>query len=87
MRFGILGPVQVIADGAVLAVGGPRDRRVLATLLLHANRVVTVAGIGSAVWDDPPATAREQVLNVAGALRRRLGTGEDGRPRLVRTRP
>ncbi|MBT2539880.1 tetratricopeptide repeat protein [Streptomyces sp. ISL-44] len=28
------------------------------------------AGLAAAVWDDPPATAREQVQNAAGALRR-----------------
>ncbi|MFD9409495.1 BTAD domain-containing putative transcriptional regulator [Streptomyces sp. NPDC059989] len=52
-------------------VGGPRGRRVLAALALEAGRVVPAAGLAQAVWDDPPATGREQLQNVAAALRRR----------------
>jgi DNA-binding SARP family transcriptional activator/tetratricopeptide (TPR) repeat protein len=49
----------------------------LAMLLLHANRVVTVPQLVAAAWDDdPPATARRQVVNRVAALRtglRRFG--------------
>ena len=41
MEFRILGPLEVIGDdGARVAVGGSRERGVLALLLLSANRVV-----------------------------------------------
>ncbi|MBT2451626.1 AfsR family transcriptional regulator [Streptomyces sp. ISL-43] len=68
--FSLLGPVGITLDGVPLATGGPRGRRVLAALALEAGRVVPVAGLAAAVWDDPPATAREQLQNTAGALRR-----------------
>ncbi|WP_404956277.1 BTAD domain-containing putative transcriptional regulator [Streptomyces sp. 147326] len=68
----LLGPVQVTLDGIPLQLGGPRGRRVLAALALEAGRVVPTAGLAQAVWDDPPATAREQLQNAAGLLRRRL---------------
>ncbi|MCX4528228.1 MULTISPECIES: BTAD domain-containing putative transcriptional regulator [unclassified Streptomyces] len=68
--FSLLGPLQVSLDERPLTIAGPRSRRVLATLLLEAGRVVPVAGLTEAVWDDPPATAREQLQNVAAALRR-----------------
>lgn len=68
--FSLLGPVEITLDGAPLATGGPRGRRVLAALALEAGRVVPGAGLASAVWDDPPVTAREQLQNVAAALRR-----------------
>ena len=42
MRFGILGPLQVIGDdGRELALGGRMPRAVLALLLLRANEVVS----------------------------------------------
>lgn len=68
--FSLLGPVHITLDGRPLELGGPRGRRVLAALALEAGRVVPAAGLAAAVWDDPPATAREQVQNAAGALRR-----------------
>src|SRR4051812_38156128 len=40
LSFGILGPLEVMHDGRRLTVGGPKQRAVLAMLLLHANRVV-----------------------------------------------
>ncbi|MFJ3925832.1 AfsR/SARP family transcriptional regulator [Streptomyces sp. NPDC090022] len=74
--FALLGPVQATLDGRPLPLGGPRGRRVLAALLLEAGRAVPVAGLARAVWDDAPATAREQLHNVAASLRRLLaGTG------------
>ncbi len=68
--FSLLGPVHATLDGRPLELGGPRGRRVLAALALEAGRVVPAAGLAAAVWDDPPATAREQLQNAAGALRR-----------------
>ncbi|MEU9373365.1 BTAD domain-containing putative transcriptional regulator [Streptomyces sp. NPDC048255] len=74
--FSLLGPVLVTLDDRPLELAGPRGRRVLAALALEAGRVVPAAGLAQAVWDDPPATAREQLQNAAGALRRRLaGSG------------
>ncbi|WP_405016026.1 transcriptional regulator [Kitasatospora sp. NBC_00070] len=71
MEFGILGPLLVWdAAGRAVPVGGPRDRRVLAALLLAEGRTVGLARLAAAVWADPPVTAREQLLNVAAGLRR-----------------
>ena len=38
-EFGILGPLEVLRSGRVVPLGGPRQRAVLALLLLEANRV------------------------------------------------
>jgi DNA-binding SARP family transcriptional activator/Flp pilus assembly protein TadD len=77
MEFRILGPLQVCADGCEMSLGGPRSQRMLALLLLNANRVVTLTRLVAAAWDDePPATARRQVVNRVAALRagfKRLG--------------
>jgi DNA-binding SARP family transcriptional activator len=42
VEFGILGPVEVSRSGRVVPLGGPRQRAVLALLLLEANRVVSM---------------------------------------------
>ena len=39
MRFAILGPIEVREDGRSLALGGPKQRALLAILLLHENEV------------------------------------------------
>jgi DNA-binding SARP family transcriptional activator len=41
-EFGILGPVQVVLSGRAVPLGGPRQRAVLALLLLEADRVVSI---------------------------------------------
>src|SRR4029450_1117508 len=40
VEFHVLGPLEVIADGGFLPLGGAKQRAVLAILLLHANEVV-----------------------------------------------
>src|SRR6266516_3917082 len=70
MEFRVLGPLEVRVDGRGLELGGLRQRRVLATLLLSPNRTVSVSRLVEAAWDeDPPATARRQVQNRVAALR------------------
>ena len=41
MDFRILGPIEGWSDGAPLTLGGPRQRALLAYLLLHANETVS----------------------------------------------
>ena len=59
MRFGILGPLEVLdEDGATVALGGPTPRALLATLLLHRNQAVSVDRLIDGVWgESPPASA------------------------------
>ncbi|MGK5679546.1 BTAD domain-containing putative transcriptional regulator [Actinoplanes sp. URMC 104] len=73
MRYRILGPLSVTVDGHDVAVTAGRDRVVLAMLLLHAGRVVSVGALADAVWGvDPPATARGQLQTCVSRLRRSL---------------
>ena len=73
MRYGILGPVEVRADDDPLYVGGPRERRTLAALLLNANRQVRAERLAELLWDErPPPTAKAQIRNTIAALRRHL---------------
>ena len=89
MRFGILGPLQVIADdGRELALGGRMPRAVLALLLLHANEVVSSDQLVEALWAGAPPASGAKGLHVhVSRLRRALAAGHsdpDGE-RLVTT--
>ena len=44
MEFGLLGPLEVRAAGGQLPLGPPKQRALLALLLLNANRVVPERG-------------------------------------------
>ncbi|MEU2663899.1 BTAD domain-containing putative transcriptional regulator [Micromonospora sp. NPDC007220] len=72
MKYGILGPLEVVHGTETVQLGGPRDRVILAMLLLEANQVIPVERLIDAVWDDPPSTARGQVQICISNLRRRL---------------
>lgn len=73
LTFGLLGPVQIGFDGEPVPLGPPRQRAVLAALLLHVNRVTPVAAIIDLVWgDDPPRTARKNVQLHVWRLRQLL---------------
>ncbi len=70
MEYRILGPLTVLAGGHGLNLGGPKQRRILAMLLLHPGRPVDVDRLATAVWaEHVPATGRRQVQNAIGALR------------------
>src|SRR5437763_11002563 len=74
-RFGVLGPFEVIGDdGASVPIGAPKQRAVLAVLLLRAGRFVSDEHLIDTVWgEDPPRAARAALQNAIHALRQRLG--------------
>jgi DNA-binding SARP family transcriptional activator len=74
-EFRILGPLEVLAaDGEPVALGGQKQRAVLALLLLRAGRVVPTDAIVEALWGDrPPRTAATSLQNSISALRKLLG--------------
>ncbi len=70
----LLGPLEFSVDGVELDLGGYRQRVVLATLALNANRVTTVEQLIDAVWNTaPPTTARAQIQICISGLRKVLG--------------
>jgi DNA-binding SARP family transcriptional activator len=80
-EFRLLGPVEVWRGGSPIRVGGPREIKTLATLLLNARRTISVGQLVGALWDGaPPKTAKEQVRNNVARLRRRLATDDGPSP-------
>src|SRR5438874_1593143 len=75
MEFRILGPLEVLAGGQGLDLGGQKQRAVLAALLLEPNRVVATSRLIDAVWEDePPETAAKAVQVYISQLRKQLGS-------------
>src|SRR5512134_649340 len=84
MEFRVLGALEVLRDGRALPLGGPRQRSVLAILLLRANQVVSNDRLIDELWaESPPDTARTALQVHVSQLRKVLGhdaieTGSNG---------
>jgi ABC-type transport system substrate-binding protein/DNA-binding SARP family transcriptional activator len=76
LEFLALGPIAVRRDGQELPLGGPRQRALLALLLLHANQVVSRDRLIDGLWGErPPPTAAHTLDNYISRLRKLLGDG------------
>jgi DNA-binding SARP family transcriptional activator/WD40 repeat protein len=82
MEFRVLGPLSVLVAGQPLSLGGPKQRLVLALLVLEANRVVSTDRLIDRVWgDEPPDAARGTIQAYVSRLRKALGPGRiEARP-------
>ncbi len=86
--FRVLGPLEVVAGGKVVEVGAGKLRVILATLLLHANRTVSMDELVERLWSgvpqhNPRGTVQKYVMRV----RRLLGDGVDRGDNLIHTEP
>src|SRR5439155_1162985 len=80
MEFRILGPLEVIADGKPVELGAPKQRALLALLLLQANRVVSSDRLIDALWDEgAPETAQKALQVYVSQLRKLLARYRSGR--------
>ncbi|HEY1176817.1 MAG TPA: BTAD domain-containing putative transcriptional regulator, partial [Phytomonospora sp.] len=84
MEFRILGPLEVLRNGRSVPLGGPRQRTVLAALLLHANKPLTPERLVELCWEDPPSSAEANLRKFIWQLRKALHDGDDPEPRIVR---
>src|SRR5919198_2202673 len=76
MEFRLLGPVEVVEGGRALALGGRKQRALLALLLLHANEVVSRDRLIEELWRGAPPPAAETTLRAyVSRLRGELGEG------------
>ncbi|GGP77827.1 BTAD domain-containing putative transcriptional regulator [Saccharothrix coeruleofusca] len=80
VRFGLLGPLLVLRDDEPVAVGGPKQRALLALLLLRHNRFLSADWLVDALWDGhPPSGARVTLRSYVAGLRRALEPGRGPR--------
>ena len=84
VEFAVLGPLEVRSVGEPVRVGGPRQQKLLALLLINANQSVPVERMVDELWGEaPPPSVRQQVHNAVASLRR-VFAGEQVQP-IVRT--
>ena len=84
LQFGVLGPLQLRVGGALVPLGAPKQRAVLATLLMNRNRAVSVDALIDAVWDQSPVpAARTSIHSYVSNLRRLLGSESHDPNRLL----
>jgi DNA-binding SARP family transcriptional activator len=84
MRFHVLGPLEAYGDAGPLPVKGHRRRALLAMLLLHPGRVVTLPALIDGIWADrPPNSAIANLRTYVHDLRRLLQRAGDSAARLA----
>src|ERR1041385_9109250 len=72
--FAILGPLEVTDGGRSIAVGGPKQRALLAILLLHAHEGVSRDRLVDGIWGEhPPANPSQALDTYVSRLRKALG--------------
>jgi DNA-binding SARP family transcriptional activator len=76
--FRILGPLEVLDEDRPVALGGSKQRALLALLLLHANETLSTDRLIDELWAErPPAAAAKTVQMQISRLRKALA-GEAG---------
>ncbi len=89
LEFGLLGPLEMSVDGALMPLGTPKQRAVLAMLLMNRNSPVAVDRLITALWEGrPPSGARASIHSYVSNLRKLLsGVGIDSRVVLAAAPP
>jgi YVTN family beta-propeller protein len=76
LEFRILGPLEVVEQERPVGLGGPRQRALLAILLLRRGEVVSSDRVIDQLWGErPPATAAKTLQGYVSHLRKSLGNG------------
>lgn len=77
MDYRILGPLEVLDGGRPVELGTPKQRSLLALLLLHAGTPVPTDRLADLLWDgSPPVRAEVSIRSYAANLRKVLGPDE-----------
>ncbi len=74
----MLGPLSVEMEGREVALGGPRQRTVLALLLANANKVVSTDTLIDELYgESPPEAARKSLQSYVANLRKAINVDEE----------
>jgi DNA-binding SARP family transcriptional activator len=75
MEFRVLGPFEVLDDGAVVPVPAAKQRALLVLLLLQAGATVSGHRLIEDLWQQPPVSARKVLQTYVSKLRQVLPDG------------
>ena len=72
----VLGPIDVMTRTGPVAVGGPKARALLGTLVIGAGHAVSIDHLNEVLWgDDVPDSAANTLQSYVSHLRHVLGSG------------
>jgi DNA-binding SARP family transcriptional activator len=72
--YGILGPLEATLDDRPVALGPPKQRALLALLVIQAGEVVPTSRLVDGLWEvEPPGTSRNVLQGYVSGLRKALG--------------
>ena len=78
MEFQVLGTVDVFGAGQRIDAGHPKQRAVLAVLVLDLNQVVPAERLIARIWgEDPPSSVRNVLYGYVARLRSALAAAAD----------
>ncbi|WP_285785448.1 BTAD domain-containing putative transcriptional regulator [Microbispora sp. NBRC 16548] len=76
MRLNVLGPMELVVAGQAVPAGPPKQRALLALLVMNADRVLPADVLADRLWGgSPPASAQGSLQVYVSNLRRRLEPG------------
>ena len=87
LRFHALGGLTVSDNDEEVSIGGPRQRRLVAMLLIHRNAVVSVDRLAEAVFAGAPTPAASTTLRSYVARIRRVVDGNGSAAEVVTQAP
>jgi DNA-binding SARP family transcriptional activator/WD40 repeat protein len=88
LEFRVLGPLEVRRDGRPIALGGPRQRALLAALLIQANQTVSAATLIDELYGaEALQTPDNRLQVVVSRLRRALAGDPEQEPPVLLTQP
>ena len=75
LELRVLGPLEVLRNGHPVGLGSPKQRALLAVLLLHAPHPVALTRLVDAIWpDNPPGDPVRSIQVYVSGLRQSLGS-------------
>jgi YVTN family beta-propeller protein len=76
IEFRVLGSLEVVDQDGPVALGAPKQRALLAILLVHRGEAVSSDRLIDEIWgEQPPASAHKIVQGYVSNLRKALGDG------------
>jgi WD40 repeat protein/DNA-binding SARP family transcriptional activator len=87
VQFHALGALTITDNGDEVSIGGPRQRRLVAMLLIHRNAVVSVDRLAEAVFAGAPTSAASTTLRSYVARLRKAVEGGGPGPTVVTQAP
>src|SRR5437660_3547518 len=87
MEFRILGPLEVAVEGRSLTISAPKERALLAALVLQPNGVVSTDRLVDELWDGEGPESAAAGLRVLVSRLRRLLAELDAEDRILTRAP